>query len=114
MDKKHVLAKAVLRAASELHIDHPKLISILGLNKEVVFNLNDYSQLLPSSKQEEVALLLIQLSNSLTILTGGDSNSIYHFMNTPNLITKGTPIEQIENKDELINVLNFVTALKSK
>ena len=37
-----------------------------------------------------------------------------HFMNTPNRVTAGVPVQQIESIRGLVSVLQFVDAIRGK
>ncbi|QER39575.1 DUF2384 domain-containing protein [Acinetobacter suaedae] len=113
-DKKVVLAKAVLNAAEQLDLKQIQLAAILGVHRTAISRLKNNPELDPASKQGELALLLIRLSRALYALTGGDTDWMRHFMNTPNRVTGGIPVEQIESISGLVSVLQFVDAIRGK
>ncbi|WP_109440756.1 MbcA/ParS/Xre antitoxin family protein [Acinetobacter haemolyticus] len=113
-DKKVVLAKAVLNAAEQLDLKQVQLAAILGVHRTAISRLKNNLELDPASKQGELALLLIRLSRALYALTGGDTDWMRHFMNTPNRVTGGIPVEQIESVSGLVSVLQFVDAIRGK
>ncbi|ENU29705.1 DUF2384 domain-containing protein [Acinetobacter sp. 2JN-4] len=113
-DKKVVLAKAVLNAAEQLDLKQVQLAAILGVHRTAISRLKNNPELDPASKQGELALLLIRLSRALYALTGGDTDWMRHFMNTPNRVTGGVPVEQIESVSGLVSVLQFVDAIRGK
>lgn len=110
-DKKVVLAKAVLSAAEQLDLKQVQLAAILGVHRTAISRLKNLD---PASKQGELALLLIRLSRALYALTGGDTDWMRHFLNTPNRVTGGIPVEQIESISGLVSVLQFVDAIRGK
>lgn len=109
-----VLAKAVMRAASQLGLRQADLAAVLGIHRTAVSRLKQSGTLDPDSKQGELALLLIRLARSLFALTGGDPQWIAHFMQSPNTLTGGTPVRQIESVQGLVTVLQCVDALRGK
>lgn len=113
-DKKVVLAKAVLSAAEQLDLKQVQLAAILGVHRTAISRLKNNPELDPASKQGELALLLIRLSRALYALTGGDTDWMRHFLNTPNRVTGGIPVEQIESISGLVSVLQFVDAIRGK
>ncbi|MCU4376925.1 MbcA/ParS/Xre antitoxin family protein [Acinetobacter haemolyticus] len=113
-DKKVVLAKAVLSAAEQLDLKQVQLAAILGVHRTAISRLKNNPELDPASKQGELALLLIRLSLALYALTGGDTDWMRHFLNTPNRVTGGIPVEQIESISGLVSVLQFVDAIRGK
>lgn len=113
-DKKVVLAKAVLSAAEQLDLKQVQLAAILGVHRTAISRLKNNPELDPASKQGELALLLIRLSRALYALTGGDTDWMRHFLNTPNRVTGGIPVEQIGSISGLVSVLQFVDAIRGK
>lgn len=113
-DPAAVLAKAVLNAAEQLGLKQAELAAVLGIHRTAVSRLKQNPVLDPKSKQGELALLLIRIARALFALTGGDKDWIKHFMHNPNQVTGGVPAQQIESIQGLIQVLNFVDALRGK
>lgn len=114
LDKKVVLAKAVLNAAEQLDLKQAQLAAILGVHRTAISRLKNNPELDPASKQGELALLLIRLYRALYALTGGDLDWMRHFMNTSNIVTAGIPVKQIESVSGLVTVLQFVDAIRAK
>ena len=104
-----ILAKAVLAAAERLDLAQDQLALILNIDS--VKTLTSL-ELNPTSKQGEIALSLIRIITSLDTLTGGEAKWMQHFMKSPNKLTKGIPIEQIQNTQGVANVLNLVEGLR--
>ncbi|WP_331345083.1 XRE family transcriptional regulator [Cellvibrio sp. UBA7661] len=113
-DPASVLAKAVLNAADQLGLKQAELAAVLGIHRTAVSRLKQNPALDPKSKQGELALLLIRITRALFALTGGDKDWIKHFMHSPNEVTGGVPARQIESIQGLIQVLQFVDALRGK
>ncbi|XQU09312.1 DUF2384 domain-containing protein [Halomonas sp. LY9] len=109
-----VLAKAVLRAAEQLGLSQSALAEVLGVHRTTITQLKKNLKLDPSSKQGELALLLIRLARALFALTGGDQVWIQHFMRTPNRATGGVPAEQVTRLEGLFAVLRFVDGMRGK
>jgi hypothetical protein len=113
-DPAAVLAKAVLNAAEQLGLKQAELAAVLGIHRTAVSRLKQNPTLEPKSKQGELALLLIRIARALFALTGGDKDWIKHFMHSPNQVTGGVPAQQIETIQGLIQVLQFVDAIRGK
>ncbi|WP_305857197.1 MbcA/ParS/Xre antitoxin family protein [Balneatrix alpica] len=109
-----VLAKAVLRAAEQLGLKQAELGAVLGMHRTAVSRLKQSLALSPASKQGELALLLIRLARALFALAGGDQQWMQHFMRTVNRATGGVPAEQVQSIQGLIQVLQFVDAIRGK
>lgn len=114
VEKNVVLAKAVLNAAEQLELKQTQLAAILGVHRTAISRLKSNPELDPSSKQGELALLLIRIYRALYALAGGDLDWMRHFINTPNLVTGGVPVQQIESITGLVSVVNFLDALRGK
>jgi len=109
-----VLAKAVLHAAAQLGLKQADLAAVLGMHRTAISRLKQAPTLDPSSKQGELALLLIRVARALFALTGGDKDWIRHFMHTHNTATGGVPAQQIESIQGLTTVLQFVDAIRGQ
>ena len=71
-------------------------------------------QLDPDSSQGELAIILIRIAISLDALTGGEAKWMQHFMKSPNKLTKGIPIKQIQTTQGLFSVLQLLEGLRAK
>ena len=109
-----VLAKAVLNAAEQLGLKRAELAAVLGVHRTAVSRLKQNLALDPASKQGELALLLIRIARALYSLAGGDPDWIKHFMHNPNKVTGGIPAQQVQSIQGLMQVLQFVDAMRGK
>lgn len=109
-----VLAKAVLQAAAQLGLKQANLAAVLGMHRTAISRLKQTPSLDPSSKQGELALMLVRTARALFALTGGDTDWIRHFMHTHNTATGGVPAQQIESIQGLTTVLQFVDAIRGQ
>ncbi|WP_096086513.1 MbcA/ParS/Xre antitoxin family protein [Agaribacterium haliotis] len=112
-DASAVLAKAILRASSQLGLKQAELGQALGMHRTAISKLKGAS-LDPQSKAGELALMLIRVSRALYGLCGGDEKLMQHFMRQPNTLTGGIPAEQVKSVSGLVNVLRFVDAIRAK
>ena len=108
-----VLAEAVLKTADLLGLSQTQLDTVMGLDLMSMNQIEFSAVLEPASPQGEYGLLLIRLYQSLSTLTGGDSEWIDYFMNAFNTATDGVPIQQIQNRKGLEKVLTVVEALNN-
>jgi hypothetical protein len=109
-----VLAKAVLNASEQLGLKQVNLAAVLGVHRTAISRLKQNPSLDPTSKQGELALLLVRMTRALFALTGGDKAWMKHFMQNHNKVTGGVPNKQIESVQGLITVLQFVDAMRGK
>ena len=109
-----VLAEAVLKTANLLGLSNTQLTAVMGLDLASMNQIEFSAVLEPTSAHSEAGLLLIRLYQSLSALTGGDSEWIDYFMNACNTATDGIPIQQIQNRKGLEKVLMVVEALNNR
>ncbi len=108
-----VLAEAVLNTADLLGLSNTQLATVMGLDLMSMNQIEFSAVLEAASPQGEYGLLLIRLYQSLSALTGDDSEWIDYFMNAFNTATDGVPIQQIQNRKGLEKVLTVVEALNN-
>ena len=108
-----VLAEAVLKTANLLGLSNTQLAAVMGLDIMSMNQIEFSAVFEPASAHGETGLLLIRLYQSLSTLTGDDSEWIDYFMNAFNTATDGVPIQQIQNRKGLEKVLTVVEALNN-
>jgi len=107
-----VLTKASWKAAELLGLKSEQFVRILHLEC-LDMKLSEATLMFdPNSKQGEIALILIRIYKALYNLNGSDIEWMHHFLNSPNLLTGGIPIEQLESMNGLLSVLNTVESLQ--
>ena len=109
-----VLAQAVLKTADLLGLSNTQLATVMGLDLKSMNQIEFSAVLEPTSAHGEAGLLLIRLYQSLSALTGDDSEWIDYFMNAFNTATDGVPIQQIQTRKGLEKVLTVVEALNNR
>ena len=109
-----VLAEAILNTADLLGLSQTQLAAVMGLDLTSMNQIEFSAVLEPTSSQGKTGLLLIRLYQSLSTLTGGDSEWIDYFMNAFNTATDGVPIQQIQTRKGLEKVLTVVEALNNR
>ena len=108
------LAEAVLNTADLLGLSQTQLATVMGLDLMSMNQIEFSAVLEPASPQGEYGLLLIRLYQSLSTLTGDDSEWTDYFMNAFNTATDGVPIQQIQTREGLEKVLTVVEALNNR
>ena len=109
-DKGRVLAEAVLRAGGSLGLSSDEIGEVIGRHRTSLSR----GQLAPNTKQGELGLMLVRIYRSLFALMGGDTDSMRHFMRTPNRGTGGVPGEQIKTVEGLYRVLSYLDAMRGR
>ncbi len=111
---KVVLGKAIVNASKMLGLKQVEIAAALGMHRTTFSRLKNNPSLDPTSKQGELALIVIRLSKDLFALTGGNERWIKKFMHTQNTMTGGVPVKQISSISGLMTVLRFVDGIQAK
>lgn len=108
-DHKQTLRKALLNAGKALGLPQAELATVVGRDRSALYRGLD-----PDSKPGELALLLIRAYRSLYVLVGGNPDDMRHWMHTENLHTGGVPAEQIKSVQGLVQVVEYLDAMRGK
>ena len=110
-----VLAKAVLRVAQRLDIPQRALGEILGLSEASVSRLAARRRTLKgSSKEGELAVLLVRLWRSLDALVGGDAEKARAWFKAYNQHVAGVPAERVRSIQGLVDVVEYLDAIRGR
>jgi hypothetical protein len=105
-----LLLQAVLRAADELDLSRTALARVLGKDRST---LNRAKGIDPASKTGELALLLIRLYRSLSVLVGNDRLQLRHWVHTANRHTGGVPADQLQRTEGLVEIVQYLDAMRA-
>ena len=100
-----LLLQAVLRTAVELELGRADLARVLGKDRST---LNQAKGIDPASKTGELALLLIRLYRSLSVLAGNDRIQLRHWFHTANCHTGGIPAQQVQRTEGLVEIVQYL------
>ena len=109
-DPAEILSEGFLNAGKALGFKSRDLAGILGKERSTLSRI----KLDPASKSGEAALLFIRIYRSLFVLMGGEADAMQHWMHTRNLHTGGVPAEQVCSIVGLVNVLEYLDAMRGK
>jgi len=109
IDRSRVLAKAAWKAAEQLGLKPEQFLRILHL-EGIDGKFSELQTLDPNSQSGEIAIIVIRIYRAVYSLNGGDIKWMHHFLNSPNSLTGGVPIEQMESMNGLLSVLKAVEA----
>jgi len=109
-----VLSKALLNSKEHLGLTNSELGEIIGKDRTYFTRLRNHSVLEPSSKEGELALHIIRIYRSLFALEGGDVEAMEEWLNTPNKHLNGTPKELLKNIQGLVQVVEYLDAMRGK
>ncbi len=105
-----LLQQAVLRAAEELDLSRTDLARVLGKDRSTLTRAKGMD---PASKTGELALLLIRLYRSLSVLVGNDRKLLRHWFHTANRHTGGVPAEQVRRTEGLVEIVQYLDAMRA-
>ncbi|MEB3262300.1 MAG: MbcA/ParS/Xre antitoxin family protein [Cyanobacteriota bacterium] len=105
-----LLLQAVLRAADELELSRTALAKVLGKDRSTLTRATGID---PTSKTGELALLLIRLYRSLSVLVGNDQKLLRHWFHTANRHTGGVPAEQVKRTEGLVEIVQYLDAMRA-
>lgn len=109
-----VLTKALLRASGLLGLSSAALARILGVSEASVSRLVSGARTIdPTSKEGELALLLIRVYRSLDALVGTDSAQRKAWMESHNRALNARPIELIERAEGLAAVVSYLDGMRA-
>lgn len=113
-DAKHVLATALTKLKTLLHLTSADIGDIIGVHRNTVTRFLKNGDIEPTSKEGELALLLIRVYRSLFALNGGDLKAIRHWLTTNNYHVEGIPLEIMKSVLGLARVVNYLDAIRGK
>lgn len=105
-----LLLQAVLRLADELELSRTALARVLGKDRSTLTRATGID---PTSKTGELALLLIRLYRSLSVLVGNDRKLLRHWFHTTNRHTGGVPAEQVQRTEGLVEIVQYLDAMRA-
>lgn len=109
-----VLTKATVNAAELLGLQNTDLAQVIGVSGATVsrYKRGD-SEISPSSKHGELALLLIRVFRSLDPLVGADAEMRKKWMHSKNKALGGVPAELIVKPDGLARTLAYLDGMRA-
>lgn len=109
-----VLAKATTRASQFLGMNGVTLAKTLGLSEPTVSRiLKAEKPIEPTSKEGEIALLLVRTYRSLDALVGTDDRKRQLWMTGFNKGLGGVPLQLIQRVDGLVATLAYLDAMRA-
>jgi hypothetical protein len=105
-----LLLQAVSRAADELNLSRTGLARVLGKDRTTLTRAKGID---PASKTGELALLLIRVYRSLSVLVGNDRQLLRHWFHTANRHTGGVPAEQVKRTEGLVAIVQYLDAMRA-
>jgi hypothetical protein len=110
IDPGQTLTKAFLNAGKDLGLSRAALGQVIGKDRSTLTR----GQIAPDSKAGELALMLVRCYRALFVLVGGEPAQMQHWMHTPNHHTGGIPAEQVLTVQGLVQVTEYLDAMRGK
>lgn len=109
-----VLAKATTRAAALLGLTGAALSRVIGVSEPTVSRvLRGQRLLVPTSKEGELAALLVRTYRSLDALVGSDDGKRIAWMTSHHRALGGVPRELIQTAEGLVATLNYLDGMRA-
>lgn len=114
-EKKRVLRKALLRMAERLGFSRRELSTILGLSEASLSRLYDGKRFIePTSKEGELAAMLLRLYRSLDTLFGGNEKQCQWWLRSENTHLGTTPAQLIQTIQGLMITVTYLDAMRGR
>ncbi len=123
LNKPAILTKAIQKLTIELDLTQQELSSIIGRSKSTFsrlfkndINVKDDKQkfLDPSSKEGQLAILLLRLYRNLDVLFGGNAKQCQLWLRSDNEHLDKKPIDLIKSVEGLVTVVQYLDAIRGK
>ncbi len=111
-DPATVLTKAVLNAAQRMGLRQRDVADVLGASEASVSRLRQGRLVDPSSKEGELALLLLRAFRSLDALVGGDELALQAWLHADNSHIGAVPAERMRTVEGLVDVVRYLDAVR--
>ena len=109
-----VLTKALLRAAQVLDLSQRDLAAVVGTSESSASRLNRGCRIDPSSKEGELARLLLRVFRSLDALLGGNDTAARAWLHAHNHHLGNTPVVLLHSVTGLVRVADYLDAMRGK
>jgi len=114
VDAAAVLSTAAVRASELLGLTKAQFSAVLGASEEAVTDVQSGSrQIAPSSKEGELATLLIRVYRSLDALVGADDRQRNAWVNSYNHALNGIPVEMLCTAMGLVTVAAYLDGMRA-
>lgn len=113
--KELVLTKAILKLADFYNLTGKDLHHIIGVSESTITRLNQgKAYLSPTTKEGEIALLLLRVYRGLNSLIGTNHEKAKLWLNSYNKYFNKKPIDHLKTLTGLVEVVNYIDAMRGK
>lgn len=114
-EKEQVLTKALLNLAKFYHLTGKDLSDIIGISESSATRLHQGKKFIsPDTKEGEMTLLLLRVYRGLNSLVGNNHDKAKIWLHSFNLYFNKKPIEQLKTVSGLVDVVNYLDAMRGK
>jgi uncharacterized protein (DUF2384 family) len=113
-DRRHVLTKAVIRAAQTLELNQSKVAATLGVSDPTVSRMFAQKYFLdPNRKEWELGTLFVRLFRSLDSIVASDEKA-RAWLNSDNKALGDRPIDLLARAEGMVRVLYYLDAARGR
>src|SRR5438105_1068910 len=113
-DPAAVLSTATARASELLGLSNLQLSAVLGTSEASVSKvLTGNRQISPSTKEGELATLLIRVYRSLDAMVGADGQQRYTWIRSYNHALNGVPADMLCTAQGLVTVASYLDGMRA-
>lgn len=110
-----VLTKAFLRMLDHYQLSRKECCLIVGFSEASLSRIMSQQRLIdPLAKEGEIVILLLRLYRSLNTLVGGNTQQAQQWLRSYNHYFMATPLEVMHRLSGLIEVVNYLDAMRGK
>lgn len=110
-----VLTKALCNLSTFYSLSGKDLSKIIGVSESSASRISQGTKLIsPHTKEGELALLLLRIYRSLNAMVGNNHEKAKRWLNSQNKYFRNTPMEEMKTIAGLMNVLNYLDAMRGK
>ena len=113
-DPSEVLCKALLNTQQALGLSNEELGRVIGKDRTTISRIFDKGVLAPSTKEGELALLLVRVYRGLFALVGGSHSQMQHWLNTLNVHLNDKPRDMLTSVQGLVSVVSYLDAMRGR
>jgi len=110
-----VLSKAFCNMAKFCSFTGKDIKQMTGISESSFTRLNHGERFIsPTSKEGEIALLLLRIYRSLNAIVGNNHEKAKRWLNSQNQYFQKKPIEEMMTIPGLVSVVNYLDAMRGK
>lgn len=114
LDPGAVLAKATIRAAALMGLSGAVLAKVIGLSEASISRMSAGERpIMPSTKEGELAALLVRVYRSLDAMVGNDEQRRMDWLTGYNDHLNGIPKELLKTAQGLVRVVTYLDGMRA-